>query len=81
MGAWLIEHCEAKSSFQESASRLYDSWKAYAERVGETPGSMKTFGPTLESRGLPRVRRNTSSIYQGLRLIPDEEPPRPYWDH
>ena len=80
VGAWLAEHCETKSSFQENASRLYASWKAYAERVGETPGSMKTFGPMLESRGFPRTRRKAGSVYQGLRLIAAEEPLPDYWD-
>ncbi len=81
MGAWLAESCEVKSTFQEKASRLYGSWKAYADRVGETPGSIKTFGPTLESRGFPRApSRRAGSVYQGLRLIADEEQPPSYWD-
>ena len=80
LGAWLAECCEVKASFREGASRLYASWKSYAERMGEPPGSSKTFGPLLERRGFPRApSRKAGSVYQGLRLIPDEDHPPPHY--
>ena len=78
MGAWLDEACEAKSTFRESASALYISWKAYADRNGEVAGSQKSFGPQLEARGFRRIKSAKANFYQGLRLV-DGQPPTPPW--
>lgn len=73
MGAWLQERCQESSTFRETASALYASWKGYADRNGEAAGSQKSFAPQLEARGFRRIKSSRANFYQGLRLI-DEEP-------
>jgi putative DNA primase/helicase len=72
LSAWLDERCETRPSHQERASRLYASWKAYADRMGETAGSSKTFGPLLEGKGFPKKHTMAGNVYVGLRLKEDE---------
>jgi putative DNA primase/helicase len=74
MGAWIDECCDVGPAYRQRASELFRSWQAYAERIGEQAGSLKTFGPALEGKGYPRApSRKAGSVYIGLRLKePDE---------
>lgn len=80
LAAWLAECCEVRlgpDGFEDTASRLFGSWKAYAERTGEPPQSQKAFAPKLEARGFQRYRRKDARGYRGLRLA--ETPAEPHW--
>jgi putative DNA primase/helicase len=77
LAAWLEQCCEVKSTFTDTSSRLYGSWKAWAERNGEEPGSQKVFAPLLEKKGFRRYRKKAERGYMGLRVIPNV--PLPSW--
>ena len=60
------------------ASVLYASWKAWAEKTGESPGSQKAFSQMLDARGIPSKKTNRGREYQGIEVIETEAPP-PHW--
>jgi putative DNA primase/helicase len=78
LSAWLAEYCEFGASFEDTAARLFGSWKAYAERTGEPAQSQKAFAPKLEARGFQRYRTTEARGYRGLRLK-SELAPEPHW--
>lgn len=67
-GSWLEECCEATSGGWEFAGALFASWKAFAERAGESPGSGKRLSQMLEKRGFEPRRTSHARGFQGLRL-------------
>jgi putative DNA primase/helicase len=78
IAAWLEECCEVNANASDSPARIYESWKAYADRSGELAGSLKAFGPKLEARGFaPPKRSNGKRTYRGLRVKPPE-PDQPH---
>ena len=54
MAAWVEDRCECKASFEDTAAKLFASWKAWAELNGEFVGSQKQFAEKLQSRGFER---------------------------
>ena len=52
---WLQDCCEMKSTFMDTSSRLFRSWKAFADNAGESPGSSKALADRLQQRGFSRV--------------------------
>jgi putative DNA primase/helicase len=68
IAAWIEECCETAPGYQDRASRLFASWKTYADRMGEVAGSSKTFGPTLENRGFQKRHTKAGNVYFGLRI-------------
>jgi putative DNA primase/helicase len=78
LAAWLAECCEVRDGFEDTSSRLFASWKAYAERAGEPTQSQKAFAPKLEARGFQRYRTKDARGYRGLR-VKQETPPEPHW--
>ena len=71
-GQWLDECCETGSHLFETTTRLFQAWKAFAERHGDKPGSAKAFSANLTKRGFvadqQRVKGNKSRLYKGLSL-------------
>jgi putative DNA primase/helicase len=80
VSAWIEECCETGDKVCDRSSALFASWKAYAERTGEEPGSMRGLGPMLEARGYTYKRTKEARLYQGLRVKPNEAP-EPHWTH
>jgi putative DNA primase/helicase len=76
MAAWLDECCTCEPNASDTPSRLFSSWKAYAERTGNDAGSTRTFGPQLEARGFRYHRTGIQRSYKGLRV--NEEPCEPH---
>ena len=69
MGAWLQECCAINARHSEASAALYGSWKAWAERAGEKPGSQKRFAQTLEARGFTPRRTKTERRFEGLMVM------------
>lgn len=67
-GQWLNECCDVGSGNSSAATPLFDSWKQYAERRGERPGSMPSFADNLVKRGFEKRRTRTANLYDGIAL-------------
>ena len=67
---WLEECTDLASDwcFEKSAD-LFASWKAWAERAGENPGTRKRFADTLQARGYAPKRTGTARGFEGIRLM------------
>ena len=53
MGQWLEDCCEVSLGDQrlwDRSSDLFESWEEYSQRAGETPGSRKAFGQSMQRR-------------------------------
>ena len=66
--AWLEEACECDPDAWEGSSALFASWKAWAEKAGEHPGTMKRLIQSLEARGFIARRRMNGRGLEGLRI-------------
>jgi putative DNA primase/helicase len=73
---WLQDCCETGPNHWEPSSRLFQSWRRYAEAAHERVGDQKTLGERLEAAGfLPgNTRPKGGRHWNGLRLIPEEIP-------
>ena len=60
--AWVEECCEREPSAFEPSSGLFGSWKQWAERAGEYPGTLRRFGDKLETRGFMRDRKKGARL-------------------
>ncbi len=76
---WLDACCEVRLSNDarfEQVSRLYASWKGFAEQAGERPGSSKSFGQQMRRRGFKPGRTGSTRLFHFVKLreqaaIPD----------
>lgn len=68
LGAWLAECCVQDPKSWELSTALFASFKSYAERTGEKPGSGKTLNQLLEKRGFQYRRTSTHRGFDGLQL-------------
>ena len=68
IAAWIDDRCERDITAWEQSTDLFASWKSWAERSGERPGTMKRFVQTLESRGYQSERKTHGRGFAGLRL-------------
>jgi putative DNA primase/helicase len=71
---WLEDECDAEPGNHyksEARGTLFASWRAYALRAAETPGSQKSFAEEMEKRGFP-PKRGAKGVRQslGIRLKP-----------
>jgi phage/plasmid-associated DNA primase len=71
IATWLEERCEFRASFQDTSARLFASWKAWAELMGEPE--------KLEAMGMEQIRIGKARTrgFRGLRVV-QAEPPQ-YW--
>jgi putative DNA primase/helicase len=69
-GMWLGECVQRRETAYETTADLFASWKAWAERAGETPGSLKRFSQTMTDRGIEarRQAKTGKTGFQGVRL-------------
>ena len=69
---WVEECCRTGRLNWASGARLWASWKAWAERSGEPPGTRKAFAQTLENHGYAR-RKSPTDVrgFAGIELKPD----------
>jgi putative DNA primase/helicase len=73
IAAWIDERCHRRPNAWESSSRLFSSWRAWADKVGESAGSMKRFVQCLENRGFKWRRQANGRGFDGLALLPSGE--------
>ncbi len=69
--AWAEECCDFEPGntwFYDTASRLFESWMAYAKRNGLQPGTVKSFSAELGRRGFPQARKNKERRRIGIQL-------------
>jgi putative DNA primase/helicase len=68
-GQWLDEACIVGPGRQCTAAELFDSWRIYAMRAGDEPGSQKKFAENMRNRGFARYRDRRARGYVGLNLV------------
>jgi putative DNA primase/helicase len=74
---WLTDECQRDARSFTNSSLLFASWKAWAERSGETVGSQNEFKGELEKRGFDFQKRNVAvggRGFHGIRLISNAPP-------
>jgi putative DNA primase/helicase len=72
-GQWLQDECDVEpgNTYKaETNAVLFQSWRTYAERAGETAGSQKAFAENMQRRGLERYRNYSGRGFSGIRLKP-----------
>ena len=70
-----------KATYKETAANLFASWKAWAELMGEEPGSQKALSAALETHGMEKIRIGDAKTrgYRGIRVVKLQEEQAPYW--
>jgi putative DNA primase/helicase len=70
-GLWLDECVQRQPDAYETNADLFASWKSWADRAGESSGSLKRFSQTMCDRGIEARRQSGTgkSGFQGVRLI------------
>ncbi|MFZ1109002.1 MAG: phage/plasmid primase, P4 family [Rhodomicrobium sp.] len=68
LAAWLAECTEKDVAAWTPTSNLFASWKAYAERTGEAPGSQKALTQKLKGRDFHFQRKTQGTGFNGIRL-------------
>jgi putative DNA primase/helicase len=68
---WMDECCCLDDAYAEGSTALFESWKTWAEKVGEYIGSQKRLTQALDKRGLVRDRGPDGRvIFRGIALKP-----------
>jgi putative DNA primase/helicase len=70
-GLWFSECVVRRETAYETTANLFASWKSWADRAGEHPGSLKRFSQTMTDRGIEarRQAKTGKTGFQGVRLI------------
>lgn len=70
-GLWLGECVQRRETAYELTADLFASWKTWADRAGEHPGSLKRFSQTMIDRGIEAKRqaKTGKNGFQGVRLV------------
>lgn len=71
---WLQECCVLGRHERAGATALWQSWKGFAESLGEQPGSQKRLAQNLERFGLTPERNRTARQWLGISLKPSVDP-------
>jgi putative DNA primase/helicase len=74
MAQWLAEKCDVRlgdTKLWDRTTDLFESWSAYAKAAGDTPGTVKAFGPAMRRKGFPQHRTKHARGFSGLRLHSD----------
>ena len=67
---WMQECCHLGSDFYSATRELYQNWRDWAEKAGETVGSQKAFSQTLIDRGFePKREPGTGRAgFRGIKI-------------
>jgi putative DNA primase/helicase len=69
LARWIEECCvTGNANLSCTSSKLWQSWKAWAETNNERVGSQTMFGSALDGHGFMRSRTEAARGYQGLDL-------------
>lgn len=72
---WLKTQCEIGKDHSETPTRLFNSWKVFAEAARERVGRQAEFIERLEASGFHRRRNAKSRRWVGIRILSNTEPP------
>jgi putative DNA primase/helicase len=72
LAAFLAECCVEHAQAKAKASALYDAYRAWANRSGESPVTQRRFGSALKERGYASYLSN-GTWYRGLELRQEPE--------
>jgi putative DNA primase/helicase len=72
IGMWISDCCMTSSTQCDLSGNLFVSWKDWAEKAGEQPGSQKRFSQALEARGFTpsRQAKTGRSSFGGIAVRP-----------
>jgi putative DNA primase/helicase len=68
VGQWIAEYCTVAPPHFTLSAALYASWKSWAEAHGHDPGSSKSLGAALRSRGLKDGKVARGRGWHGIGL-------------
>lgn len=71
---WIEECCEVGAGFGETSSKLFASWRAFAQGRSDEPHNAKWLGAMLERQGYRRAKdcaQFRGRGYLGIRLLPE----------
>lgn len=68
IGQWILERCISGVAHKVSAAQLFQSWKAWAEDGGYSPGSQKALGEALRARGYAQTTIRRARGWSGIGL-------------
>lgn len=73
---WLIDSCERGEGFWETPTRLFASWRRFADSANERPGAQKQLAERLQAAGFRpgNSRSRGGRHWCGLRLRDDTDP-------
>ncbi|RYH06149.1 phage/plasmid primase, P4 family [Tropicimonas sp. IMCC6043] len=66
VGQWIEECCAIGEEHRSSARALFENWSGWANATGIEPGSQKTLGSTLRSRGFKVCKVNGARGWLGI---------------
>jgi putative DNA primase/helicase len=72
--AWLDECCVPDPQAWTSSSELFASWKDWAGRTGEHPGTVRRLAQNMEARGFQPMRKSNGRGFIGLAVKRFTEP-------
>jgi putative DNA primase/helicase len=72
---WIADRCETSGGFAERSTKLFGSWRDWADKAGQRAGDNKQFREEMERLGYPLKHTMKGNIFIGLRIRQD--PPEP----
>ncbi len=71
---WLEECCERGTDKPSTITRLWQSWKCWADNAGEFVGTRKDLVQRLKDKGFEEFKTADGMCFRGLRVKPEEGP-------
>jgi putative DNA primase/helicase len=76
---WIDERCEVGKELNDPSSKLFASWKDFAEKAGLNVGNNKWFKGEMNRLGYRDKKLGFGNVYEGLRVRQDD-PGGGYYD-
>ena len=68
---WIDDCCDAIPGFVTPSTVLFVSWKAWAEKAGQTVGNSSQFREEMERLGVVHKHGRNGNYYRGLSIRQD----------
>jgi putative DNA primase/helicase len=68
---WIADCCDAIPGFVTPSTALFASWKAWAEKAGQTVGNSSRFREEMERLGVIHKHGRNGNYYRGLAIRQD----------
>lgn len=68
LGGWLEDCCEVDGTAFSSTNNLYESWKRWADELGEYAGTVRKLSERLIGRKFECCRQNQKRGFKGIRI-------------